>query len=45
LAPRIDISWNALPGYSEAAAEQMPHAWKAGEQTMLLRRQAKRNDL
>ena len=39
LAPGIDISWNALPGYGEAAAEQMPHAWKAGEQTMLLRRQ------
>jgi sulfide dehydrogenase [flavocytochrome c] flavoprotein subunit len=39
LAPGIDISWDALPGYSEAAAEQMPHAWKAGEQTLLLRRQ------
>jgi sulfide dehydrogenase [flavocytochrome c] flavoprotein subunit len=39
LAPGIDISWNALPGYNEAAAEQMPHAWKAGEQTLLLRRQ------
>jgi sulfide dehydrogenase [flavocytochrome c] flavoprotein subunit len=39
LAPGIDISWDALPGYSEAAAEQMPHAWKAGQQTLLLRRQ------
>ena len=39
LAPGIDIRWNALPGYDEAAAEQMPHAWKAGEQTLLLRRQ------
>ena len=39
LAPGIDIRWDALPGYGEAAAEQMPHAWKAGEQTMLLRRQ------
>ena len=39
LAPGIDISWNALPGYNEAASEQMPHAWKAGEQTLLLRRQ------
>jgi NADPH-dependent 2,4-dienoyl-CoA reductase/sulfur reductase-like enzyme len=28
-----------VPGYTEAAAERMPHAWKAGEQTMLLRRQ------
>jgi sulfide dehydrogenase [flavocytochrome c] flavoprotein subunit len=39
LAPGIDIRWDALPGYDEAAAELMPHAWKAGEQTMLLRRQ------
>lgn len=39
LAPGIDIRWNALPGYDEAAARQIPHAWQAGEQTMLLRRQ------
>jgi sulfide dehydrogenase [flavocytochrome c] flavoprotein chain len=39
LAPGIDFNWNALPGYSEAASERMPHAWKAGEQTLLLRRQ------
>ncbi|HEX4585362.1 MAG TPA: NAD(P)/FAD-dependent oxidoreductase [Burkholderiaceae bacterium] len=39
LAPGIDIRWNALPGYDEAAAQQMPHAWQAGEQTLLLRRQ------
>ena len=39
LAPGIDIRWNALPGYTEAAAARMPHAWKAGEQTLLLRRQ------
>src|SRR5262245_46880648 len=39
LAPGIDFRWGALPGYDEAAAAQMPHAWKAGEQTVLLRRQ------
>jgi sulfide dehydrogenase [flavocytochrome c] flavoprotein subunit len=39
LAPGIDIRFDALPGYTEAAAEAMPHAWKAGEQTLLLRRQ------
>jgi NADPH-dependent 2,4-dienoyl-CoA reductase/sulfur reductase-like enzyme len=39
LAPGIDIRWDGLPGYTEAAAEIMPHAWKAGEQTLLLRRQ------
>jgi NADPH-dependent 2,4-dienoyl-CoA reductase/sulfur reductase-like enzyme len=39
LAPGIDIRWDALPGYDEAAAKIIPHAWKAGEQTLLLRRQ------
>ena len=39
LAPGVDLRWDALPGYTEAAAERMPHAWKAGEQTALLRRQ------
>jgi NADPH-dependent 2,4-dienoyl-CoA reductase/sulfur reductase-like enzyme len=39
LAPGIDLRWDALPGYSEPAAERMPHAWKAGDQTLLLRRQ------
>jgi sulfide dehydrogenase [flavocytochrome c] flavoprotein subunit len=39
LSPGIDIAWGALPGYDEAAAERMPHAWKAGEQTLLLKRQ------
>jgi NADPH-dependent 2,4-dienoyl-CoA reductase/sulfur reductase-like enzyme len=39
LAPGIDIRWGALPGYDEAAAARMPHAWLAGEQTLLLRRQ------
>jgi sulfide dehydrogenase [flavocytochrome c] flavoprotein chain len=39
LAPGIDIRWGALPGYDEAAAGLMPHAWKAGDQTVLLRHQ------
>jgi NADPH-dependent 2,4-dienoyl-CoA reductase/sulfur reductase-like enzyme len=39
LAPGIDFRWDALSGYGEAAAEKMPHAWKAGPQTLLLRRQ------
>ncbi|MHB2166771.1 FCSD flavin-binding domain-containing protein [Alsobacter sp. R-9] len=38
LAPGIDIRYDALPGYDEIAANVMPHAWKAGEQTILLRR-------
>jgi len=39
VAPGSDPRFDALPGYDEAAAERMPHAWKAGTQTMLLRRQ------
>jgi NADPH-dependent 2,4-dienoyl-CoA reductase/sulfur reductase-like enzyme len=44
LAPGIDIKWGALPGYDEAAAAVMPHAWRAGEQTLLLRRQLEAMD-
>lgn len=39
LSPGIDFNFGALPGYDAAAAETMPHAWKAGAQTLLLRRQ------
>src|SRR5215472_15284824 len=39
LSPGIAIRWDSLPGYDEVAAAVMPHAWIAGEQTLLLRRQ------
>ncbi|WP_414643164.1 FAD-dependent oxidoreductase [Bradyrhizobium sp.] len=39
LAPGIDMRFDSLEGYDEATAEKMPHAWKAGAQTVLLRRQ------
>lgn len=39
VAPGVDLRFDAIPGYDEAAAQVMPHAWKAGEQTLLLRRQ------
>lgn len=39
LSPGIDFHLEALPGYDGAAAQTMPHAWKAGAQTLLLRRQ------
>ena len=44
LAPGIDVNFDALPGYDEAAAAKMPHAWKAGEQTALLRKQIEAMD-
>ena len=39
LAPGVDFRWGSPAGYDEGAAARMPHAWKAGEQTLLLRRQ------
>src|SRR5436309_6280064 len=39
MAPGIDLRWDGLPGYTERSADIMPHAWKAGEQTLLLRSQ------
>lgn len=44
LAPGIDLKFDAVPGYDEAAAATMPHAWKAGEQTTLLRKQLETMD-
>mgnify|MGYP006283406577 CR=1 FL=1 len=39
VAPGIDFQWKSIEGYSESASRLAPHAWKAGLQTMLLRRQ------
>jgi sulfide dehydrogenase [flavocytochrome c] flavoprotein subunit len=39
IAPGIDIKFDSVPGYSEAVSAKLPHAWKAGPQTQLLRRQ------
>jgi sulfide dehydrogenase [flavocytochrome c] flavoprotein subunit len=39
VAPGIDFRWNAIEGYDQAAAEILPHAWKAGPQTALLQQQ------
>jgi NADPH-dependent 2,4-dienoyl-CoA reductase/sulfur reductase-like enzyme len=44
LSPGISMRFDALPGYDEAAAAKMPHAWIAGEQTLLLRRQLEAMD-
>nr|WP_282571455.1 NAD(P)/FAD-dependent oxidoreductase [Methylonatrum kenyense] len=44
LSPGIDMRWDALEGYDQTAAERLPHAWKAGPQTRLLRRQLQAMD-
>jgi sulfide dehydrogenase [flavocytochrome c] flavoprotein chain len=39
VAPGIDLKFGSIDGYSEDAAQAMPHSWKAGAQTRLLRNQ------
>jgi len=36
VAPGIDLKYDSVTGYSEEAAQVMPHAWKPGAQTQLL---------
>ena len=39
VSPGIDFKWDGIEGYSAEIAEKIPHAWKAGPQTALLRKQ------
>ncbi len=39
LSPGIAFKWDAIEGYDEKASGSLPHAWKAGPQTLLLRKQ------
>jgi sulfide dehydrogenase [flavocytochrome c] flavoprotein subunit len=39
VSPGIEIKWDSIAGYDEAASQLVPHAWKAGSQTELLRKQ------
>ncbi|KAF0119423.1 MAG: NAD(FAD)-dependent dehydrogenase [Rhodospirillaceae bacterium] len=39
VSPGVDFKWGAIEGYDEAASETIPHAWKAGPQTLLLKKQ------
>ncbi len=39
VAPGIDFKWEAIEGYDEIAAVKLPHAWQAGTQTAILRKQ------
>ncbi|MCK5716097.1 MAG: FCSD flavin-binding domain-containing protein [Thiomargarita sp.] len=39
MSPGIDFQWDAIEGYTESISHQIPHAWKAGAQTLLLRDQ------
>lgn len=40
VSPGVDFQWEKINGYNaEVAATKIPHAWKAGPQTALLRKQ------
>lgn len=39
LSPGIALDYGSVPGWSREAEDRMPHAWKAGPQTVLLKRQ------
>lgn len=39
VSPGIDFQWGAVEGYDQAASKIVPHAWKAGPQTLILRKQ------
>lgn len=39
VSPGIDFKWGAIEGVTEANAEKIPHAWQAGPQTDLLKKQ------
>ncbi len=42
VSPGIDFTWNEIPAMAKdpaGAVERVPHAWHAGAQTLLLRRQ------
>ena len=36
LSPGIAFRWDTIDGYSQSLSEQFPHAWQAGQQTLLL---------
>lgn len=37
LSPGIDLNYDSVPGWGQAHEEVMPHAWKAGRQTEILK--------
>jgi NADH dehydrogenase FAD-containing subunit len=39
VAPGIEMKYDTIDGYSEQVAQSMPHAWQAGPQTQILKRQ------
>ena len=44
VSPGVSFLYDKIEGYSEEVAQKLPHAWKAGEQTKLLRGQLEAMD-
>ena len=41
VSPGIDFRWDMIEGHDESSTHLIPHAWKAGEQTVILANQLK----
>ena len=39
MSPGIDFSYDTIEGYNESMITDIPHGWKAGDQTLLLKKQ------
>lgn len=39
VSPGVDFKWDSIEGYDESVSEVIPHAWFAGPQTVMLRKQ------
>ena len=39
VSPGISFNWDAIEGYDATMVDKIPHAWKAGSQTILLKQQ------
>jgi len=44
VSPGVSMLYDKIEGYSKEASQKIPHAWKAGEQTKLLRGQLEAMD-
>lgn len=44
VSPGVDLRWDGIKGYSRAAADSMPHAWRGTAQIELLKRRLQRLD-
>jgi sulfide dehydrogenase [flavocytochrome c] flavoprotein subunit len=39
VSPGVEFHFNTIEGYNESMINDIPHAWKAGDQTLLLKKQ------